>query len=213
MKEQLTQYVKLLFAGARQAEDIQQEILQNTLERYDDLIAQGKTPQAAYQLSISGIGDINELLGNVIHEDQKEAIQTGMHDTEDSKQPPDKSRRAIAIFLYIISLIPLIILDSFGLDIIGLCSTLVIVAVATFILITAGGKPETEEVNEEDQQQSNLEKAIRSTIFPIGLCIYLLVSFLTQAWYITWVIFPIMGAIDGLVRACFDLKEAHRNEN
>lgn len=64
MREQLIRYVELLFAGAENAGDIQQEILQNTLDRYDDLIAQGKTPEAAYRLAISGIGDINEILGS-----------------------------------------------------------------------------------------------------------------------------------------------------
>ena len=35
MREQLEQYVKLLFAGTPDSEDMQQEILQNTLDRYD----------------------------------------------------------------------------------------------------------------------------------------------------------------------------------
>ena len=42
MRDQLTQYVNLLFAGNTDAEDIRMEILQNTLDRYDDLISQGK---------------------------------------------------------------------------------------------------------------------------------------------------------------------------
>ena len=62
MREQLIQYVELLFAGAADCEDIKQEILQNTLDRYDDLVAQGKVPEAAYRLAIAGIGDINEIL-------------------------------------------------------------------------------------------------------------------------------------------------------
>ena len=63
MREQLIQYVSLLFAGAENCEDTRQEILQNTLDRYDDLIAQGKSEEAAYRLAITGIGDINEILG------------------------------------------------------------------------------------------------------------------------------------------------------
>ena len=63
MREQLIKYIDLLFAGAPEAEDIKQEILQNTLDRYDDLISQGKSPESAYSLAISGIGDINEILG------------------------------------------------------------------------------------------------------------------------------------------------------
>lgn len=63
MRENLTRYIDLLFAGAPHAAEIKEEIKQNTLDRYDDLIAQGKSPEAAYQLAISGIGDINEILG------------------------------------------------------------------------------------------------------------------------------------------------------
>ena len=58
MREQLTQYVNLLFAGNDDAEEIRQEILQNTLDRYDDLVAQGKSPEAAYRLAITGIGAV-----------------------------------------------------------------------------------------------------------------------------------------------------------
>ena len=42
MREQLISYVDLLFAGTTGCEDMKQEILQNTLERYDDLLAQGR---------------------------------------------------------------------------------------------------------------------------------------------------------------------------
>ena len=67
MREQLIQYVNLLFAGAIDCEEVKQEILQNTLDRFDDLVAQGKSPEAAYRLAIAGIGDINEILGAAIH--------------------------------------------------------------------------------------------------------------------------------------------------
>ena len=67
MREQLIQYVELLFAGAPGSEDIKQEILQNTLDRFDDLISQGKQPEAAYRLAISGIGDCCLPPGNLRH--------------------------------------------------------------------------------------------------------------------------------------------------
>ena len=54
MREQLIQYVQLLFAGAADCDDTRQEILQNTLDRYDDLVAAGKTPEAAYRLARPG---------------------------------------------------------------------------------------------------------------------------------------------------------------
>ena len=42
MREQLAQYVELLFAGTTDTDEIRQEILQNSLDRFDDLVAQGK---------------------------------------------------------------------------------------------------------------------------------------------------------------------------
>ena len=63
MRAKLAQYVQLLFAGVPDSDEIKEEILQNTLDRYDDLIDQGKVPEAAYRLAIAGIGDINEILG------------------------------------------------------------------------------------------------------------------------------------------------------
>ena len=61
MRERLAAYVDLLFAGNPEAEDVKQEILQNTLDKYDDLVAGGRSPEAAYSLAISGIGDLSEL--------------------------------------------------------------------------------------------------------------------------------------------------------
>ena len=61
MKEQLIRDVEALFGDTANAEEIKQEILQNTLDRYDDLIDQGKSPEAAYSLSLSGIGDLSEI--------------------------------------------------------------------------------------------------------------------------------------------------------
>ena len=56
MREKLISYVNLLFAGTEGVEDIQQEILQNTLDRFDDLVSRGSTPENAYRQAIAGIG-------------------------------------------------------------------------------------------------------------------------------------------------------------
>ena len=64
MREQIKVYVNGLFKDAaltiRNAE-VQQEILQHTLDRYDDLIAAGKSEQEAYDEAVGGIGDVSEL--------------------------------------------------------------------------------------------------------------------------------------------------------
>lgn len=212
MKEQLIQYVELLFAGAAGAEDIKQEILQNTLDRYDDLIAQGKSPEAAYRLAISGIGDINEILGGR----QKDNPPVKPASTAESQDTPMKKLlRAVAVGLYILCPIPLFVLSEFGMETLGLCGLLTMVAVATVLMIL--GKKRSG-VKDEDYREENfgkrasprqeLRSSVKALVWAVGLAIYFILSFVTMAWYITWVIFPIIGAVQGLILACMDLKEA-----
>lgn len=65
MRERLIEYIDGLFSGAalnmRNAE-IKEEILQNTLEHYDDLLSEGKSEQEAYDTVIQGIGDVRPLV-------------------------------------------------------------------------------------------------------------------------------------------------------
>ena len=49
MIDQLKNHVELLFSGVDGADDMKEEILQNTIERYNDLIAQLEQSLAAMQ--------------------------------------------------------------------------------------------------------------------------------------------------------------------
>lgn len=214
MREQLTQYVELLFAGAPGSEEIKEEILQNTLDRYDDLIAQGKVPEAAYRLAIAGIGDINEILGS--NQPEPEFTEIPRQEPPETPDSPwKKTVRAIAIGLYIISVIPLFILSEAGYDTLGLCATLSIVAVATVAIVMAGKKESDEEEQEPtvSAPRQELDKSIRALVSIATLAVYLILSFTTGAWFITWLIFPISGAVKGLIKAVLDLKEAAEYEN
>ncbi len=213
MREQLISYVDLLFAGTTGCEDMKQEILQNTLERYDDLLAQGKAPEAAYRLAISGIGDINELLGkdtSSISPAPSAAAPTPVKKQDGSLWK--RFMKAFAIFLYIISPIPLFVLSSLNMEEIGLCGTLAICGVATALLIfagsTAGQKEEKKaEPVEEPKQKNPLLEAINTLVTTLGIIAYFIISFWSGAWLITWVIFPLIGAVKCLVKAIFDALE------
>ena len=213
MREQLTQYVNLLFAGAKDSDDMHMEILQNTLDKYDDLVSQGKSPEAAYRLAITGIGDINEILGSkpISSHDIDPVLPTA------SEDPKQKKIRGLAIALYIICALPVIVFCEYGHEILGLSITLVIVAIATYLIMITGRKePEVEpksKKEEPDTSQKMLRKTIHSLLDAIMLAVYLLISFKTKAWAVTWLIFPIFACISGLVDAIWDLKEAKNHEN
>lgn len=213
MREQLIQYVNLLFAGAPGSEEIRQEILQNTLDRYDDLMAQGKSPEAAYRLAISGIGDINEILGSTASP-YEDAIPYAVpaHAKTEEDTPVKKIIRAVAVGLYILCALPLIVLSDMGMDNLGLCGTLAMVAVATVLMILAKkNEPEEKKHSKEDYENTpkgQLRKSISNVVWAIGLAVYFIVSFDTNAWAVTWLIFPLIGSVQGLINACLDLKEA-----
>ena len=282
MREQLIQYVNLLFAGNGDVEDIKQEILQNTLDRYDDLIAQGKSVEEAYRQAIAGIGDVNDILkgkgnfsyteANRYSEDNQSAGYAPIPEFEGTAPAVSRMMRAIAIFLYIVSPVPLFLFSIASWTEVGLCCLLVIVAAATALLILfkKSGAPLTmyritraaavflyiispaplflfsimnwaevglcfllvivaaatvllilfkkpDDVNEytqssaqsarKDNPRKQLKKSIGSLISTVGTVMYFVISFATGAWFITWLIFPIIGAVKGVVNSCIDLKE------
>lgn len=212
MREQLEKYVELLFAGNPGSEDIKQEILQNTLDKFDDYIAQGKPEEAAYRLAISGIGDISEILGNPVDAAPSPAPSAAV-DTDYRGRPVTpmwkKILRAIAVGLFILCAVPLIVLSEVGMESIGLVATITIVAVAVVALIISGGSETAQKAEKKDEDTSpdgKLKNAIGNVITVAGLIVYFAISFESGAWHITWLVFPIMAAVRGLCDAIIDLK-------
>lgn len=85
MRENLRAYIDRIFAEApdcNRTREMKEEMLGNILERYDDLIREGKSEKEAYDISVAGIGDISELIasvkaeyGNVAESKKKEERQ------------------------------------------------------------------------------------------------------------------------------------------
>ena len=125
-----------------------------------------------------------------------------------------KKIRAGAIALYIICALPLIILSEFGLDILGLCLTLLIVAFATYLMIVTGKKDDDDDDDETESKEAKhpLKESIGKLIWVLGLVAYFAISFTFGAWHITWLLFPIMACARGLSDAIIDLVEVTKNE-
>lgn len=117
----------------------------------------------------------------------------------------------ISVFLYIFSVVWLIfsstILNS---PILGFCIFLIIIAVATGIIVynSIVNKKEKHELTKEEKTI----KQINEIISIISVIIYFLVSFITMAWHITWIIFIINGLIEEIVKLIFMLKGGDKNE-
>ena len=217
MREKLISYVNLLFAGNEDCDEVRQEILQNTLDRFDDLVADGKPEEAAYRLAIGGIGDINEILGQEPSPARNEASPAPLAESPLRRDTPvKKSLRAVAVALYIMCPLPLLALAETGMEVTGLCGLLTFVAVATaFMILGSPSKvpPEETPSSKASSPSQALWNSIHTLIEVLTLIAYFLVSFLTGAWHITWLIFVIGCALNGLVKAILDLKECVKYEN
>lgn len=188
MREKIAQYMDLYYAGSGLSEDLRQQLLQEALYLYDSLILEGKSEQESYAQVIAWIGAQTQLVPH------SENTQKSDASGEANAFAPMGKRicTAIAVMLYILCPIPLILFQN----VIGLSCLLGMVAVGVAMQIIAGsGKTDIRPKAEADP----LRKSIDSLLGLILLAIYLIVSFRTHAWWITWIIFPIGGAVKDLV--------------
>lgn len=110
---------------------------------------------------------------------------------------------SVAVCLYIMSVIPFILLKGSKVSIIAF---FVMIAVATMLIVFgAVSKPKFEDEKPQTQEES-LVKRICSIVSGIILVIYLLVSFITGAWYITWILWIVYAIICEIVKLVFSLK-------
>ena len=221
MRDKLVDYVELLFAGAARDErtaEIKAEILQNTLDKFDDLVAEGKSPEAAYSLAVAGIGDVSEILGGGQGSAPVRDVSPEIRQKREQVRQKRNIMRAVAIALYICSVLPPILLDGTRAEeTLGPALMFVLIAIATALMVlqagmrVPGAQPEmTQQERAWNDPHRQLRRAIIGCIWTIGCCAYFIISFLTYAWHITWLTFPITAVVAGLVRAIMDLCEVKK---
>lgn len=224
MEYNIRSYVDELFQNAprtQKAYELKVELTQNLLDKYHALLAEGKSPEDAYSLTVVSIGDVRELF---------EGLEDSPVGTEPVYIPvtsPEKRSAAItsiAVMLYILSVVPVIVLGSIpvvGLETLGVVLMFLMIALATGILIyNHAAKPKKQAsantvVSDFKQWQTQtnsrkqLLKAIRSAYWPLVLALYFLLSFGTGRWHITWIIFLIAPAVDGIIKAVLTLNDSN----
>ena len=66
MNEKLRHYIDDLFANAPstvRAVELKEEMYQNLMDKYNDLINEGKSEESAYNIAVASIGDVDSLIG------------------------------------------------------------------------------------------------------------------------------------------------------
>ncbi len=119
---------------------------------------------------------------------------------------------SIAVCMYILSVVPPIIFD--GNDVSTACF-FVIIALATMLIVFGALSKPKKHGNDEFANvmtgQKRMYKQITGILSGITLCIYLIISFLTNDWHITWLIWVIYGIICKIIDLILTLKESEKN--
>ena len=208
MVSKIKRYIDDAFENApntKGARELKEEMTANLIEKYNDLIAMGKTEEESYREVVKGIGNIDRLIS-----DLKVNVNPSIS-SEDIKK--SAKIKAIATALYILSPVLLISLSEIGDGILGLSLMLILIAIATGLLVYDNAtKPQTvfedEDILDEFMQwrankkkSSVIYKSIKSVVWLIILCVYFLISFTTNAWQVSWVVFLIGAAINLIIDA------------
>ena len=212
MKDKLRNFIESLFEDApknKQTIELKEEMLQNLIDKYNDLVDSGKSSEAAYNIATASIGDIHELIRQIEKREENNPL---------FEQNYDKGRKrfalllSISVMLYILCVVPVILLED---SVLGVVIMFVMVAIATgLILYNNMTKPkylkkdstvveEFKEWKANSTEKNTLYQSITKVMWSCITILYFIVSFLTMAWHITWIIFLIGSAIQGIIRAIF----------
>ncbi|MGM9557328.1 MAG: permease prefix domain 1-containing protein [Oscillospiraceae bacterium] len=224
MKQKLTEYVDALFRSAaltvRNAE-LKEEIMQNTLEKYDDLIADGKTPDEAYRAAVDGIGDISGLIEPAyvpprppeetavsVAKGEKTVHVEANFGGADAEAEDDLRRRKkllnSATGTLWLAFVALYFLWSFASGKWYISWVIFLIAPGVTDLVTAvfyWNVPE---------KRKKVRGCCVGAMWMFMLAAYFVVSFATGAWHVTWVMFLIAAALSCMLNACFDLRREER---
>ncbi len=215
MEKRLKQYIDFLFSEAgndSRANEIKEEIYSNTLDRYRDVLAQGKNENEAFNIAVSGIGDVSALIAaSGAGPARGDAARSGR-----KKNPLVPA----AVALYILCVVPVIIFGGIGrLGVLGVCLMFVMIAAGTFLIIygrqgettVPGESSEKKEIPTETREkivETILDRpSVKAAWNAVVVLLYLLISFVSGAWHITWLIFIISMAIQKVIRAVMEAKQ------
>lgn len=224
MKEKIREHFNQIFAEApktRKALDMKQEMMQNAMDKYDDMVAEGYSEEDAYRNVIESIGDVSELF--------PELEERNLLTLSEKDRKKKAMLTAIAVGMYIFAGVVFFGFSLLGGAVCGyyfdfanlgfILALLICIAPTIMLVYAANMYPNYTRKEKEDMVENykemrhinNKEKAVRksisSIIWTLAVVLYFLISFGTYEWQVTWLIFPIALCVQSIVRLIFSLKE------
>lgn len=222
MEEKIKQHFNGLFAEApktRRTLELKQEMLQNALDKYHDLRADGYAEEDAYQNVVNSIGDVSGLLA--------ETEETDFLNLPEKDRKKRAMLKAVSVGMFIFAGVVFFFfgtMDSmwgsrFDFETFGLCLAALICIPPTIMNVYVANmypnhaKKEKQDMVEEyrerryaNNKEKEVRKSVNAIIWTVAIIAYFAISFSTYAWYITWIIFLIALCIQLIVGLVFNLK-------
>ncbi len=179
MQQRIKGYIAEVFSRAPasgKALELRDEMEQNLLEKYDDLIASGLTPEQAYDEVVRSVGDLSELFGEIERASAYERAAYGSQPQaanyaqgaangagQSSTQPSEPTQAPTAPPPF-----------------------------------SSEQMAAAEELERKRRRKKAVE-SINGAMWMIIVALYFIISFTSGAWHITWVIFLIGSSISSLI--------------
>ena len=222
MNEKIRKHIEELFANApktRKAMELREEMTQNTIEKYQDLIAEGFQEEAAYQNVISSIGDVTELFG-----DLEERNPLSLPEKDRRKKAMLKAAAAglyifaVAVFLCGMAITEIWFFYPEAATIVLALTVILCIPPTCMMVYAAQMYPEFHkkentlvESYKEAVHARNKEKSVKASISVIvwlaTMILYFFISFFTSKWHVTWILFLVGGCAQAIVCLVFSLRQ------
>lgn len=193
----------------RKRKGLSQEEVSNILNVSRQTVSKWETNQSTPDFDkIIPICKLYEISANELFNTNLDNIHS--NDSLNNKKNNSARNISISVMLYIVSITFLIGFSCFDKPILGVCIFFIIVAFATGIIVynsIINKKPKRKLTKNE-----KMEKNINEIISTIIVVIYFIVSFLSRAWYITWILFIVIGLLEGIVKLIFSIREVTEDE-
>lgn len=193
--------------------ELKEELIANLQDRYADLVSQGKDEELAYNIAISGIGDIDELIRGL----QEQYIFDP--EAADRRRRKSAAFTSVAVGMYIFGLVPMILLANYGFEIIGAVTMFTVWAIATALIVyNSMSKPKykkhqetmVEDFKEWASAKKNtkaLRDSLNSIVWMSAVIIFLGGGFLFNKFNLFWLVFLLAAVVNKIINLVFKLND------
>ena len=141
---------------------------------------------------------------------EKELTKDETRTLEDKETKKKKATIiSVSILLYFVSIVWILVSEeTFRLNdglVVGVF--MLICGIATAMLIYQGITLHTIKEKQEEKKQDKKLKNIISLTATIFTFIYLLVSFITMAWHLTWLIWILFAVVEEIIKVIYEMKK------